>query len=560
MGTNIFSVMNTAKLGLLTQQAAIEVTGQNIANVQTKGFTRQDVRLETTTPRTTGLGHFGTGVRIGSIARAHDQFLFGQLVEEDVSLGNFAARQDVFVQLEALLNDTGGNSLNAGFSNFFNGLQDISTNPTGLPGRSDILAEAGNLTSIFNRLGEDLFGIQQNLDRTVAFEVTEINGLTQEIARLNTQIHGNEPGPILANDLRDERDRLIRELAGKIDIDIRDETNGQIDITLQSGRALVLGRSSFTMSVQPNSNNRAFNDVLLDDGSGVPVNVTADIQDGRMRGLLDMRDTEVEGVKDKLDRLAAGLVREFNRVHNQGLDLNGVSGLNFFEPLSPTVINNANNVGTATVSATNASPTTSSVDKYEIVMTGSNSFALNNLTTGQASGTFTFAAGTAFNLANGLSVNISAGAVAGDRFRFSVSENASNLMALSSDVAGQPARIAAGLNTTADGNNAINLSNLQNSQSFDSVSLVGSGSGTFTFNEFYDALVGGVGVKASSANSFKEQQDGIMLQLENRRESISGVSLDEEMLNLIKFQQAFAASARVISVVEEMFDVLQNRI
>ncbi len=560
MSTNIFSVMNTAKLGLLTQQAAIEVTGQNIANVQTKGFTRQDVRLETTTPRSTGLGHFGTGVRIGSIARAHDQFLFGQMVEEDISLGNFTARQDVFAQLEALLNDTGGNSLNAGFSNFFNGFQDISTNPTGLAGRSDILAEANNLISIFNRLGEDLFSAQQNLDRTVSFEVTEINSLTQEISRLNTQIHGNEPGPILANDLRDERDRLIRELAGKIDIDIRDEADGQIDITLQSGRALVLGGTSFDMSTQINGNNKGFSDVLLDDGSGVPVNVTADIQDGRIRGVLDMRDTEIEGIKDKLDRLAAGLVREFNRVHNQGLDLNGVSGLNFFESLSPTVINNTNNVGTATVTATNASPTTSSVDKYEIFMTGSNSFALNNLTTGLASGTFTFAAGTAFNVANGLSVNISAGAAAGDRFRVSVSENASSLMALSSDVAGQPARIAAGLNTTADGNNAINLSDLQNALTFDSVSVVGSGSGAFTFNEFYDALVAEVGVNSASASSFKEQQDGIMLQLENRRENVSGVSLDEEMLNLIKFQQAYAASARVINVIQEMFDVLQNRI
>jgi len=400
MTTNIFSILNTAKVGLLAQQFAIEVTGQNVANVQTEGYTRQEVTFETTPSRQSGLAQLGTGVRIAGIRRAHDQFLFTQIADEEQSRGRLGIRKDVFDQIEALFNEADGRNLNASLSDLFAGLQDLSTNPTGLPERSTLLARGEALTMTFNQIGQSLFAAQENLDRQVTAEVSEINDMTKRIAQLNKEIHGSEPGVSLANDLRDSRDKLVRELSQKLDVTVVDELNGQLSLTMNNGQALILGQTAFTLSTQLNGDNKGFKDVFLDNGAG-PVNITANIQDGKLKGLLEMRDTELAGIKDRLDRLAAGLVREFNGQHQQGISLDGTTGLNFFENLTPTVLTNTKNTGGATVTAVNGSPVTSSVDDFEMVFTSSNAFTLNNLTTGQTAGSFSFLSGVQFNIAGG---------------------------------------------------------------------------------------------------------------------------------------------------------------
>ncbi len=559
MSSNIFSILNTAKLGLLTQQLAIEVTGNNIANVETEGYSRQDVVLESNTPRAVSQGQLGTGVRVSGIERVHDQFLYLQILAEGSTTGNVNVLEDVYEQLEILFNENQGRSLNGEFSEFFTGLQDLSTNPTGLPERANLLSRGQELSAVFNNLGDQLFNIQRNIDDIIADEVVEINTLTSEIAKLNEAIHANEPGEFSANDLRDQRDRLVKQLSEKIDIQYVNESDGQISLTLSNGTPLILRDITFQLSTALNGNNNSFVDVLISDGAGGTSNVTSAIKGGELSGYLEMRDTEITFIKDKLNILAAGFVREFNRTHQQGFGLDGSTGANFFTPFSPTVFTNTQNTGTAQVAIANASPATASVDKYEMVFTGSNAFTLNNLTTGFASGTFTFTAGSTFNLAGGLAVTISGAGAVGDRFKFSVSENAASVMSVSSDVLNNSQKIAAGNTTNGDGGNALDLADLQSDQTFNSTTLQ-SGSGAFTFDEFFNAIVSSIGIQSASAQAGVRQQEGVLLQLNNRRESISGVSIDEELINLIKFQQAFNASARLINVVDELFDTLINRI
>jgi len=559
MSSNIFSILNAAKLGLLTQQLAIEVTGNNIANVETEGYSRQDVILESNTPRSVSQGQLGTGVRVSGIERVFDQFLFRQILAEGDTTGNFRVRKDVFEQLEILFNENQGRSLNSELSGLFSAFQDLSSNPSGLPERAEVLSRAQSLTAVFNNLGDGLFKIQRNIDAIVSDEVAKINTLADEIAKLNQAIFANSPGQFSANDLKDQRDRLIKQLSEKIDISLVTESDGQISLTLGNGTPLILKDLSFNLSTSLNGNNKSFLDVFISNGAGGTTNVTSAIQGGELRGYLNMRDLEVPAVKGKLDRLAAGFVQEFNRVHQQGFGKDGSTGVNFFTPLSPTVFTNTLNSGSAQVSVQNASPTTVLVDEYEITMTGANSFTLANLTTGAASGTFTFTAGSTFNLAGGFSVNITGTPAAGDRFKFSVSENAATLVTVSTEVLSNSQKIAAGNTTSGDGGNAGDLAGLQKDLTFNSVTLQ-SGSGAFTFDEFYNALVSAIGIESSTAQAGVRQQDGVLLQLSNRRESISGVSIDEELINLVQFQQAFNASARMISLVEELFDTLINRI
>jgi len=559
MTSNIFSILNTAKSGLLSQQLAIEVTGNNIANVETEGYSRQDVILESNRPRTSGLGQLGTGVRVSGIERVFDQFLYQQILSEGDLTGNSKVQKDVYAQLEILFNDNQGRSLNKDLSEFYASLQDLASNPSGLPERAEVLSRAGALAADFNSLGKGVADIQGNIDAVIEDEVASINTLTSQIAKLNKTIFANEPGQVTANDLRDQRDRLVKQLSEKIDLNYVNESDGQISLTLGNGTPLVLKDVTFELSTAINGDNKSFKDILISDGVGGTTNITSAIQGGALKGHLDMRDVEVAAVQSKLNRLAAGFVQEINRVHQQGFGLDGSTGVNFFNPLDPTVFTNTQNTGSAQVSVQNASPTTVSVDEYEITFTGSNTFSLTNQTTGFASGTFTFTSGSTFNLAGGFAVSITGTPAVGDRFTFSVSENAAKLLAVSDEVASNSQKIAAGNSTAGDGGNAGDLASLQGELTFNSVTLQ-SGSGAFTFDEFYNALVSAIGIQSISAQAQVSQQEGVLLQLNNRRQSISGVSLDEELINLVQFQQAYNASARLISMVEELFDTLINRI
>jgi len=197
MTTNIFSTLSSAKLGLLAQQLAIEVTGQNVANVETEGYSRQDVSFEANTPRGHikygGLHQLGTGVRIASIERAHDQFLFTQIMDEGDLTGSTEVKKEIFEQLEVLFNEGSGRSLNDALSLFFSSIHDLATNARGLSERVDLISKAEHLASTFNQTGNQLFTIQRNIDATIETEVAKINTLTTQIGKLNESIHANEP-------------------------------------------------------------------------------------------------------------------------------------------------------------------------------------------------------------------------------------------------------------------------------------------------------------------------------------------------------------------------------
>ena len=562
MTTNIFSALSSAKLGLLAQQLAIEVTGQNIANVETEGYSRQDVTFEANTPRHAikygSMHQIGTGVRVAGIERAHDQFLFEQIMDEGDLTGSTEVKKDIFEQLEILFNEGSGRSLNDALSSFFASVHDLATNARGLPERADLVSKAENLASTFNQTGKQLYTIQRNIDATIETEVTEINSLTTQIGKLNENIHASEPASqYKANDLRDNRDRLVKELSKKIDIQLIEESDSQISLTLKDGTALVLKDQVFDLSTSINGNNESFYDVYIDTGSTTK-DITSTITGGELRGYLDMRDTEVESILDKMNILSASFIQEFNGIHRAGFGVDGSSGLDFFSALDVTVDHDVDNTGTAVVSMTNASPTTISVDEFEIAFTGSNAFTLNNLTTNASSGTFTFTTGSTFNIKDGFAVTISGAAVSGDKVTFSVSEDSASGMAVSSTITANTRKIAAGTTTNGDGANALLMADLQNTLSFNSVTWSGSASGSYTFDEYYNAVVSTIGIESFSAQSTLRQQEGIMLQLNSRRESISGVSIDEEMIKMIKFQQAYNASARMISVVDEMLDTLNR--
>ena len=258
MTSNIFSILNTAKVGILSQQLAIEVVGHNIANVQTEGYTRQEVNFETARPRQTGLGLLGTGVRVNSITRNFDKFLFNQILGEGSSTGSFQVRSDIFKTIETLFNGTTGRSLSGDLNNLFLAFDDLAINPSGLAERTTIVANAESLVSDFNLLGADLFQERLNTDLSVSDTIADINALLDEIAGLNLSIHSTETGVTPANDLRDKRDLAVLNLSEKLDIKIIDTNNNQVSITLSNGSPLVIGLNTFQLSTISNLDNPAW--------------------------------------------------------------------------------------------------------------------------------------------------------------------------------------------------------------------------------------------------------------------------------------------------------------
>lgn len=499
-------------------------------------------------------------MRVGSIGRNFDQFLFRQILSEGNPTGNFSVRKETFERMELLFNETVGRSVSSELDQFFNAFQDLSSNPSGLPERTSIVAQSQSLVASFNAIGEAIFREQQNLDVVVEDTVAQIN------SKLRESLNSIKPSTPMSLEFHRQMTCVtsgmcwLKSYPELIDVTLVDENNGQVRLTLSDGKPLVLGLNDFPLSTQLNGDNLGFKDILISDGSGGTQNITTAVTGGELRGLLDMRDREIPQIKQRFDLLAAGLVREVNLQHRQGIGLDGSTGVDFFTNLAPTVRPRTTNTGSAVVTVTNASPTTSSVDQYQIQFTGASSFDLVNQSTGQASGSFTFTSGSTFNLGNGLAVNITGAGAAGDLVDFSVSTDAASLISLNSAVVADSQKIASGNNSPGDGGNATKISNLQNRLLFNSNAPATAASGAFTIGEFFTSLITDIGIETRTAQSIVTQQEGIKLQLNNQRESVSGVSIDEEMINLIKFQQAFAASARLINVVDEMFDILQNRI
>lgn len=455
--SNVFGILNTGRTALLTQQKAIDVTGHNIANVNTDGYSRQRVNMETNEPYSSQPGQTGTGVRAAEIQRIYDRFLGAQINNENQNLGNWETQKGVLERVEIIFDESSGYGLNQAMSEFWNAWQDLANNPSDYAGRAALLAKSETMTATFNNIYSNLEQIQTDIDTSIMGTVKEINSIAERIAGLNQKIALTEVGGQNANDYRDSRDLLLKELSLKINIDSFENSDGKVTVLVAGGRPLVENISSWNLSTQPDVDSD-FQDIAWTDSDGNLVDITDSISGGKLKGWLEARDVTIPDYLSKLDNLAEGIITEVNDLHKAGLGLNDVSvaGRNFF----------------AGTTATNMA-----VDVDDV----------NNIA----------AAGSSDGLPGGNS-------------------------------------------------NAIEIANLQNALKMNS--------DTATFDDYYNSLVSDVGSGVQKATVNFDHQSSMVTHLDNYRESVSGVSLDEEMVNLIKFQHGYNAAARLISVADELLD------
>ncbi|MCU0560750.1 MAG: flagellar hook-associated protein FlgK [Desulfobacterales bacterium] len=459
--SQLLGLLSIGTGALLSQQRAINVTGNNIANVNTPGYSRQRVGFATNIPVPSPAGVVGFGVRTTTVERMYDRFIGIQLNQESASLGHWDAQKGALERVEVVFDETAGYGLNQALSQFWSGWQDLALNPPGGVERRVLAGIGQNLADTIGRKYGELQQIRHDIDASVKDGVESVNRLTASIADLNQKIARIEAGGTeTANDYRDSRDMALKQLSELIEVQSHEDSGGQVVVSIGGGSVLVESGNYYRLGVRRDIEADGSATLIRFDGAGW-TDITGDVRAGKVGGWLQARDVKVAGYMADLDTLARDLITAVNGLHAEGsgIDSAGSSGIPFFS----------------------------------------------------GSG----AADIAVNAAILEDYNLIAAAAAGS--------------------------------PPGDGSNALRIAALQDAPG-----------GGVSFNEAANALVSKVGHDVREAKAFASYQSGMMAYLENYRDSLSGVSLDEEMVNLIKYQAAYNAAAKMISIAQDMLDNLMS--
>jgi flagellar hook-associated protein 1 FlgK len=443
----LFGTLSVALSGLQAQQGALEITANNVANANTPGYSRARPVLVEGDPIVTDSLTLGSGVKLQGSQSLRDPILELRLNQETQQQGRFDATVSAMQQVQVMFSGN-GNDLGTQITNFFNSLQQLSTNPSDLSQRQGVLTAAGNLATAFHTTVANLQSQRDNLDLSVSQTVDQINTYATQIAQLNTQISGLQNIGENADTFIDQRNNVIRQLSGLVDIAEVQSNNG-LTVSTTNGTPLVAEQQSFTLQTKPDSS--GVNHIFAQG-----VDITSKITAGKLAGILDVRDQEIPQVVSDLDTLSSGLSSSLNAAHQAGFDLSGTAGGNLFSPPP------AGGAGAA------AEISVAITDPAKLAVSSDGSPGSNG--------------------------------------------NLTQLLAVQS----QP--VASGESPT----------------------------------DFYAGMVYRVGTTVANATAEQDSSNQILQQLQDQRSSISGVSMDEEASNMILYERAYEAAARIISTIADM--------
>lgn len=544
--SGLSGIFDIGKLGLLANQRALQVVSQNLANVNTPGYSRQEAVFEQTLPGTAGTGQIGTGVQVAQIRRLTDSFIENQVNLSQQDLGRLQAQVDTFLRLEGIFPDSNDQGLNEALNDFFNALRDVSNNPGGQTERTVLLERAGSLAALFNKTANDLTQMRKDLNAQVSQTITEVNNLASQIAELNGKIAAAELGGQPANDLRDQRGKLLNDLGKDIEIHTFEDTQGRAQVFVGRGQLLVEQTTRYALAGIASPDNSGFLAVGYDNQD-----ISSFIGNGALNGLLALRDTTIPDVLDRVNTLAAALVNEVNQLHRAGFGLDGTTGNDFFSPLSVTATAASANGGSLAVTGTISTASSLTFHAYTLTFGAAGAYTITDQTTKAAvsSGTYTGPGPTTLSAFDGLTLTFSGATPAsGDTFTISAHKDAAKSLAVALTSGNKVAASATQAGVPGDNTTALALVALQNK----SITALGS----TTLNTYYSTTASEVGADALVARQDLDAQETVQQTLDDLRGEVSGVSTDEELTNMIKFQRAYQAAARVIVVADELFQTL----
>lgn len=451
----LFGLLQTGKRSLLAQQFAQQIVGNNISNVNTEGYTRQVPRLTTSTALETMWGRVGAGVQIDGVLRIRDQYLDRMLRESDALLTEWEMREQLLSRVDSIFSSDPENGIGGRLDAFFNAWYDLANAPEGAQARVALRETAQGLVDTIRSTARQLRAQRKNVNDQVRDTIERVNSLLQQVAELNGNIaianFGSEFGE--GAELLDQRDRVLDELSSLLYVRVEPREAGGVSVYLGT-HSLVEGSQAngFTFTTQEVGGLVAYFP-RTEDGQ-VP-----QIEGGKLKALLDLRDITLKQNEEALDTLSRTLVEEINKYHKVGYTTTGATGLAFFNGeflkaselrLADEILNDANNI------------------------------------------------------------------------------------------------IAAATDADGDNTQALRIAGLKDTPAIGRASL----------REFYATMVTNIGSNARTAADQVINYDTLKSQVLTQRESVSGVSLDEEMIEMIRYEQAYNAAARMITTVDEMIQTV----
>jgi flagellar hook-associated protein 1 len=322
--SSLLSTMFLATGAMAADQGALEATTNNAANVNTPGYSRQLPILQENPPVVVGKLTFGMGVSLAKLESVRDPILQLSIQQETGQQGALNSFTSALSQAQSLFT-AGASDIGSEISNLFSSISQLSTNPSSIALRQGVLTAASNLTSSFNNTASNLSSQRSNLDLNVVQSVQQVNTLTQQIAGLNGQITTLQNLGQQAGTFIDQRDVLINQLSGLIDVSEIKSDSG-ITLTTSNGTALVSGTRSFALTTQPGASGVQH---IFSQGN----DITSTLSSGALGGLIEVRDQKIPGLLTSLDTLASGLSTAFNNANTTGFDLNGNIGGALFTPV-----------------------------------------------------------------------------------------------------------------------------------------------------------------------------------------------------------------------------------
>lgn len=561
MGT-LFSALSIGTSGLRTAQIQLDVTGNNIANVNTPGFSRQRAELVELFPIQTQVGEIGRGVGISEIRRLRDQFLDIAYVRQVAGLGASEVQAQYYNLIEDAYLEPGENGFGTRLDRFFDALNDYANNVESLSVREAFLAEAGATATDLNQLVSRFDELRTNANEEVRNLVPEINSLAERIYEVNGQIRQIEGSGRSANALRDQRGVLLDQLGQLVNISYREDSSGQVQVQIGSAILVDTTRAREIVAVTNPALDPERGDLVelrfADDNSLV------DVRDGEVFGALTIRDTVIPEQDARIDDIARALIREINAIHSQGRGL---------EAYTATIVS-SNEVGAPTDPLVAAglpfpvTPGTFDVVVYDAAGNPtSTAITITGATTLNDLAADLNAVANLNAVVNGNQIEINPDAT----FSFSFANDATGALpalglnglftgfdarsiAVNADILANPALLTSGYSTdlteTGDNSAALAMADLRTAQVLDSNSS--------TIAEFYQSTVATLGIDARANTDTLLTDEEFIRDLDARREEVSGVNLDEEVTSLLLFQRAYEASARVITIADRMLETLLN--
>lgn len=571
---SLFGSLSLGKKSLSAAQAGQSTTGHNIANVDTDGFSRQQITQAASLP----ISGRGTGVDVTGVRRMQDEFIKDKVMSEQTKVGSWATRENILTETELIYTDLEGNRLRGALDAFWNAWSSVSNEPESVPFRKALLEKSVSLTRNFRMFNNRLTDMRNSINNRIIKQVEDVNQATREIAQLNKQVQRIEGQGRSANDVRDRRDLLVQQLAEKLNIKTFETSNGSLEVQMTNGMHLVHGRENYALTPTLSAEDNGDVQLNLINPPGIEANVTDQLEGGILHELVFQRDGNIKNFQGNLNEMVSRIASNVNKVHAGGTGINGVkfsekTAYSYTEEeLELPVPNiksgnlefkllNSNNEAEETISIQVEAGIDTLKDVVEKINRAAGAYQTDEqgnetlkeshkfLAGIETDGTVSIRSGEGRKFIFGKDETGMLGEIGFNSF-FHFQEGASDIR-VNQELIDDEMKIVAGQDMLPGDNRlALEIVELQSKAIMND--------GTISFNEFYNREITDIGIKVQDAQKGNLNHQQMLEQYEVLRDSVSSVNIDEEMANMVKYQRAYESSAKFLSTIDQMTQTIVN--